>query len=1040
MQTPSAALLFAVFACGNCCPAVPIGGGTPVLSYSTYFGGTGKNDIRVMTRDAAGNIYLAGTTSATDFPVTPGAFQASPGTWFVAKLNASATQILFATYFGTAPAGVSVPGAPFVRIDAIAADASGNVYLAGGAGYNSIPIVNALQPNYYGDGSAFVAKLDPTGSRLLFSTYLSGSGGSTAVALTLDTQGNPVVVGNARTATGPISFQPALRGAGGPFVAKLDSAGNRLIYTTYLSSPGSGSALAAASDREGNIYVLGGAYASDFPTTPGAFQTAAIPGGYTCFVTKLNAGGDRLVYSTLLGSVSSCGRVTVDGAGSAWVAGTIDNHSQLPVTAGAIQSVCVSPNAFVAGINAAGTGLVYSTYLGGSSSVYPSAIAVDAAGNVYVAGTAYSGFSVKNPIQSAPNCAYCWYIPCPFTRSQFGCRADAYSTTDFFIAGIDPAHGNLLFSTFLGSQGGDSVSAMTVDAAGNLWLAGSTGRTAGTPGYGLKFGGWFSDFPLTSDALFSTIHKGNQGEAVYDGFLVKLSPGNDSFPVPFAGVVAGRADGTAAVYGAGYTPRSIVQVNGSSRPTRYVDETQLVFSLLSGDTVGAANPLVRVVNTLAGGGIVGISNSVTYKAGTAADAGAFDIKVAALDGGVPAGGIIGVGGLSFMLPSDGRLRLAWPANSDDSVSVAAPGYRTAFIDTRIFPGGTDSLDVTLVPVGVGTWSTRSVAATSEAFDSGIDVKAGQSLIIYAAGRWSFWPFGWMLTGQNLTGEGLPGCRPYSGDWPLPGNNCGALAARIGDGPWFHVGQAFAGTAPSSGRLYFAMNYRFGSFTHNTGNLTLAVGIVDLRLVGLREPEIRATLPGGFYVAEATLVPEQPKGYWSMEVSAAAGLAGGLIAGGGIQESNRPPAWAAFSLGRPGTVRIQTVAQVLPGGDPAKFSMTARLLDGSRNQIGTDQLTISGSLDLARTLGGGFYIVELRGGASAPLAAFQLGISADAMAGPAYAGGYIVPGLSGFGAFYLPQQQDVKIKASGAPANGPEGAGNLELRLLDANRNLINSAP
>jgi hypothetical protein len=87
-----------------------------------------------------------------------------------------------------------------------------------------------------------------------------------------------------------------------------------------------------------------------------------------------------------------------------------------------------------------------------------------------------------------------------------------------------------------------------------------------------------------------------------------------------------------------------------------------------------------------------------------------------------------------------------------------------------------------------------------------------------------------------------------------------------------------------------------------------------------------------------------------------------------------------------------------------------------------------------------YIIELRGTVNAPPATFQLGISADTMAGPAYAGGHIVPGLSGFGAFYLPQQQDVKIKASGAPANGPEGAGNLELRLLDAARNLINSAP
>jgi len=210
-------------------------------------------------------------------------------------------------------------------------------------------------------------------------------------------------------------------------------------------------------------------------------------------------------------------------------------------------------------------------------------------------------------------------------------------------------------------------------------------------------------------------------------------------------------------------------------------------------------------------------------------------------------------------------------------------------------------------------------------------------------------------------------------------------------------------------------------------------------VGLPEPEMGVNLQPGFYVAQVTLGQGQRGGYWSMEVSPAAGLAGGLIAGGGIQGSTQPPGWAAFSLARPATVRVQLVAQVLPGGDPAAFSMAVRLLDSGRKQIGTDQLGTS-SLQFERALSEGFYIVEVRGGASAPRAVFELGISAESLAGPAYAGGFIAPNLPGFVAFSLPQPQEVKIKASGAPANGPEGAGSLLLRLLGASRDLIQSVP
>jgi hypothetical protein len=216
--------------------------------------------------------------------------------------------------------------------------------------------------------------------------------------------------------------------------------------------------------------------------------------------------------------------------------------------------------------------------------------------------------------------------------------------------------------------------------------------------------------------------------------------------------------------------------------------------------------------------------------------------------------------------------------------------------------------------------------------------------------------------------------------------------------------------------------------------------------GLPSPELRANLQPGFYVAEARLAQGEQQGYWSMQVGPAGVLAGGFIAGGAILNSAYAPGWIAFSLPRPDTVRVQAVAQMLPANAacytcpiPAQFSMTARLLDGNRNQIGTEEVGAA-SLSFEQTVDAGFYVIELRGGRNAPSAAFQLGINADSLSGPAYAGGFIVPGLSAFGAFYLPQQQEVSLRASGAPDNAPGGAGTLELRLLDADGRPVKSAP
>jgi len=239
---------------------------------------------------------------------------------------------------------------------------------------------------------------------------------------------------------------------------------------------------------------------------------------------------------------------------------------------------------------------------------------------------------------------------------------------------------------------------------------------------------------------------------------------------------------------------------------------------------------------------------------------------------------------------------------------------------------------------------------------------------------------------------------------------------------------------------------FGIAPDNKGSLYLPEVLKDLVLrmkisqsPGLPEPELSVNLSPGFYSAEVNLAEDARQGYWSMEVSPAAGFAGGFIAGGGVQASTLPPAWVAFSLSRPGSIRVQLVAYPIGEDAPARPPLLVRLLGSSRDQIGTDQRG-AGSLQFERNLDAGFYIIEVRGESYTPRATFQLGLTAETIAGPTYAGAFIMPGISGFAAFYLPQQQNVRIKASGTPANGPEGAGRLELRVQDVDRHLIRTAP
>ena len=290
----------------------------PILSYSTILGGsTGDDDARAIAADSAGNIYITGSTTSTDFP-TAGPIQANSGSQDPA------------------------------------------------AGLND----------------AFVTKLNPSGTALVYSTYLGGSNDDNSNAIAVDSAGNAIIVGSTASTSDFPTTTVALRrtcnvGPNGSclnaFVAKLNAAGSSLVYSTYLGGTGDDQALGVAVDSAGNAYVTGKTTSTNFPTTSGASSTDSSSGG---FVSKLGPSG-VLVYSTYFGAGTGAAEpkgIAVDSAGSAYVTGATASSS----TSGT--------DVFIAKLNPSGTTVLFTQYIRGAKDDSGNAVVVDSSGNAYVAG------------------------------------------------------------------------------------------------------------------------------------------------------------------------------------------------------------------------------------------------------------------------------------------------------------------------------------------------------------------------------------------------------------------------------------------------------------------------------------------------------------------------------------------------------------------------------------------------------------------------------------------------------------------------------
>jgi hypothetical protein len=440
----------------------------------------------------------------------------------------------------------------------IAVDSAGNAYVTGDAWSRTFPTTRGVLHTKGGGGTdAFITKFNAAGTALVYSTYLGGSGNDFGRSIAVDSSGNAYVAGYTTSANFPThnAYQSTSGGgADNAFLVKLNATGSALLYSTYLGGGDDDKAYGLALDGSGDAYLSGTAGSTNFPTTPGAFQTSG-SSNHTLFVAKLNpaaSGAASLVYSSYLSGtelistfVWGVHNIAVDSLGNAYVTGQAVDSS-FPTTTGAYLTTS-GQGAFVTEFNAAGSGLVYSTYLNNVAArgSYGEAIAVDAAGEAYVTG--YGGVPTTpgayQPIGSGVfltklNSAGSALIYSSFLNTYVGLgnavavdgSGNAYVTgytqssafptantniqttyggaNDGFAAEFNPSlsgAASLVYSTYLGGNGNDAGTGIAVDSSGNAYVTGYTGS---------------SNFPTTPGAFQTQEPNGRY----YAAFVTKIDP------------------------------------------------------------------------------------------------------------------------------------------------------------------------------------------------------------------------------------------------------------------------------------------------------------------------------------------------------------------------------------------------------------------------------------------------------------------------------------------------------------------------------------
>ena len=467
----------------------------PILTYSTFLGGSVADQATALTVDAEGNAYVTGVTNSPNFPTTPGVLGTptlnNPS--FVSKLSPDGSALLYSTCVG------GLGGA--TTSTSIAVDATGDAYVAGYTYAKDYPTTpGAFQHTFSSLTTSFLSKLNSTGTGFVYSTLIGGSLDSNAFGLAVDSTGHaylggdnyagdfPTTPGAYKTAPNPA--QPYFVDV---FLAKFDPTGSSLVYSTLLGD-GPSEVSGLALDNSGDVFLTGFTNDPNFPTSPGAFSSAG-----STFVTKFNQTGSALLYSTRLRGSAVPGGIAIDSAGDAYITGSTGSND-LPTTPGAFKTTdcAYCSDAFVTKLNPTGTGFVYSTYLAGdtletnhSASGYGTgrSIAVDSVGNAYIAGSTL--------VANFPT------TPDAFQNTYGGGYSDGFFTR------LNASGSAILYSTFLGGKGTDVATGVAVDPAGNAYVAGSISGSSSEV---------TSTFPTTPNSYQPTYGGGD-----YDAFVTRFS-------------------------------------------------------------------------------------------------------------------------------------------------------------------------------------------------------------------------------------------------------------------------------------------------------------------------------------------------------------------------------------------------------------------------------------------------------------------------------------------------------------------------------------
>jgi hypothetical protein len=365
------------------------------LVYSTYLGGSFSDYGSDIAVDASGAVYISGSTSSTDYPlVSP--IQAVHGGVVdvtVTKLNPAGDAIVYSTFLGGSDEDWAL---------GMAIDSAGAAYLTGYALSVDFPVLNAVQPAHGGGLlDAFVAKISPSGTAIVYSTYLGGASGEHGNDIAVDATGAAYVTGQTWSADFPVvaPIQAALSGANDTYITKIDPAGASITYSTLLGGSGDDAGNAIAVDAAGAAYVAGDTGSADFPVLNAA--QAAYGGAVDAFVTKIAPTGSAIEYSTFLGGggLDRAYGLAIDTVGNAYVTGQTFS-TDFPLV-DPVQSVFGgNDDGFVTELGPGGALFVYSTFLGGTDSDNGFAITVDSSGQAHVTGFSYSSdFPLLGPFQ-----------------------------------------------------------------------------------------------------------------------------------------------------------------------------------------------------------------------------------------------------------------------------------------------------------------------------------------------------------------------------------------------------------------------------------------------------------------------------------------------------------------------------------------------------------------------------------------------------------------------------------------------------------------